>query len=180
MADTLTAAEVVVAGTGAVYRAPLGTTLPANADALVGVAFKGHGYISQDGVTETIDEQTTDIIAWQNSDLVRKVMTSQDVVYAFAGIESNPTMLETYYGNYAAGAIEIRGKQGIRGTWVLDFLDGDNKHVRVCIPDGQVTSRGGVTRNAQGAFEYGVEITCYPNASGVKAYLYVDDTVTSS
>lgn len=180
MADTLTAAEVVVAGTGAVYRAAAGTTLPAHARAAIGVAFKGHGYISQDGVAETIDEQTTDIIAWQNSDLVRKVMTSQDVSYAFSGLESNATMLETYYGNYSAGAIQIKGQQGIRGAWVLDFIDGANKHVRACVPDGQVTQRGGVTRNAQGAFEYPVTITCYPDSSGVKVYLYVDDPDTSS
>lgn len=178
--DTLTAANVVVAGTGAVYRAPSGTPLPTSADAFVSNLFSGHGYINSEGVTESIDEQTSDIIAWQGSDVVRKVMTSQDVTYSFTGLESNATMLETYYGNYNAGTVEIKGEQGIRGAWVLDFLDGDDVHVRVCIPDGQVTARGGVTRNAQGAMEYPVTITCYPDTSGVKAYLYVDDTPTSS
>lgn len=180
MADTLTAANVAVAGTGAVYRAVLGTTLPANADAYLPVAWKGHGYISQDGVSESIDEQTTDIIAWQNSDLVRKVMTSQDVTYMFSGLESNENMLTSYYGNYTAGVVQIRGQQGIRAAWVFDFIDAGEFHVRIAIPDGQVTQRGGVTRNAQGAFEYPITITCYPDTSGVKAYLYVDDTPVSS
>lgn len=180
MADTLTAANVAVAGTGSVYRAAAGTTLPSDADAFLPVAWKGHGYISADGVSESIDRQVTDIVAWQNSAIVRKVVTSDDLEYSFAGLESNENMLTTYYGNYAAGKVEYRGGEGIRGAWVLDFIDPSNFHVRVCIPDGQVTANGGVTRNAQGAFEYPVTITAFPDASGVKAYIYVDDTPVSS
>lgn len=175
-----TAANVVVAGTGAVYRAPAGTALPADADAAIAEPFDDHGYINQDGVAESIDENTNDIVAWQNSDIVRKVMTSQDVTYSFSALETNATTLETYYGNYNAGAVEIKGIPGIRGAWVIDAIDGEDRHIRICIPDGQVTARGGVTRNAQGAMEYPVTITCYPDTSGVKAYLYVDDTPGSS
>lgn len=176
----LTAANVVVAGTGAVYRAPLGTALPTSADDLINVLFLDHGYINQDGVAETIDRATTDIIAWQNGDLVRRVQNSHDVTYAFAALETNATTLETYYGNYDDGHVEIKGDEGIRGAWVLDFLDGDDRHVRIVIEDGQVTTNGGVTRNSQGAFEYPVTITCYPGSNGVKAHLYVDSTPVSS
>lgn len=175
----LTAANVVVAGTGAVYRAPLGTSLPTSADDLINVAFEDHGYINADGVSETIDRATTDIVAWQNSDLVRRVQTSHDVTYSFAALETNAVTLETYYGNYDDGHIEINGDEGVRASWVLDFIDGDDRHVRVVIPDGQVTTNGGVTRNSQGAFEYPVTITCYP-VSGTKAHLYVDSTPVSS
>lgn len=175
MADTLTAANVIVAGTGAVYRAPLGTPLPTSATDALNEAFLGHGYITQDGVAETIDEQTSDLIAWQNGDLVRKIQQSHDASYAFAGLETSPTMLETYYGNYDAGKVKIRGGGGIRGAWVLDFIDGNMMHVRAVIGDGQVTARGGVTRNGQAGFEYPVTITCYPFTDGdgevVKAVL---------
>lgn len=180
MADTLTAANVAVAGTGAVFRAPAGTSLPADADAFLGVAFKGHGYISSDGISETINRNITDIVAWQNSAIVRKVVTSDDIEYSFSGIEENENMLTTYYGNYNAGTVEYVGGAGLRGVWVLDFLDGDARHTRIVIPDGQVTSNGTVTRNAQGAAEYPVTISCYPDSSGVKAYMYFDDTPVSS
>lgn len=176
----LVAENVGVAGTGAVYFADSGTSLPTSADDFLGVAWEDHGYISQDGVAEAIDETTTNVVAWQNSDVVRKLKTEQDVTYAFAGLESSARMLETYYGNYNAGAIEIKSDNTVRGCWVLDFIDGDNLHVRVAIPDGEVTARGGVTRNAQGAFEYPVTITCYPDSDGVKAYMYVDTTPVSS
>lgn len=176
----LTASNVVVAGTGAVYRAPLGTALPTSADAALDEDFEDHGYINADGVAETIDRTTTDIIAWQNSALVRRLLTGHDVSYAFAALETNETTLTTYYGNYDAGHVEITGGEGVRAAWVLDFLDGNQRHVRVVIEDGQVTTNGGVTRNAQGAFEYPVTVTCYPGTNEVKAHMYVDETPTSA
>lgn len=178
--DTLTAGNVVVAGTGAVWRAPLATTLPTDADAYLPIAWKGHGYINPDGVAEALNTQNQDIYSWQNSALVRKLVTQHNVEYTFAGQESNEVMLETYYGNHTAGKTEIRGGQGIRAAWVFDFLDGDDFHVRLCVPDGQVTAWGGVTRNAQGAMEYPVTVTCYPDSSDVKVYMYVDSTPISS
>ena len=180
MADTLTAANVAVAGTGAVFRAVAGTTLPANADAWLPAAWKGHGYINADGVTQTISRDISDVVAWQNSAVVRKVVTSDDLEFSFTGIEENENMLTTYYGNYAAGTVEYTGGAGIRGAWVLDFIDGDDRHTRIVIPDGQVTSNSDVIRNAQGAAEYGVTITCYPDDDSVKAYFYFDDTPVSS
>lgn len=185
---TLTAANVDAYGTGAVYRAPVGTALPTSADDLINVAFEDHGYISQDGVAETIDEQTTDVYAWQNVDLVRKLQTTHDVTYAFSALEVNETTLTSYYGvndgsNVTTATdttIEVRGGQGVRAPWVLDFIDGDKRHVRVVIPDGQVTARGGVTRNATNAVEMPITITAYPDSTGTKAYIYVDSTPVDS
>lgn len=174
------AANVVVAATGAVYRAPTGTTLPTSADAEVGSEFGDLGYISEDGVAETIDEQVTTITAWQNADVVRKIQTSHDVTYAFTALETNAEVLETFYGHHVAGVTEVRGTPGVRGVWVLDFIDGDTRHVRVVLPDAQVTARGQVTHNRQGPASYPITLTAYPDTEGVKAYIYVDETPGSS
>jgi hypothetical protein len=78
----LDASNVEVAVTGAVYLAPLGTTLPTDSDTPLDGAFQNVGYLSEDGITETPEEDTTEIQAWQNGDIVRRVLTSHEIQYA--------------------------------------------------------------------------------------------------
>ena len=49
---------------GAVYRAPLGTTLPTDATTALPTAFVDMGYISEDGVTNSNSPETEKIRAW--------------------------------------------------------------------------------------------------------------------
>lgn len=163
---------VRVAVTGGIYVDLSGAaTLPTSADDLL-TEFDELGYVSEDGVTQTINSETNDIVAWQNADIVRKVQTSHDVTYQFSGLETNPTVLEAYYGNYDAGAdsVEITGAVLPRMSWVIDVFDDDQK-IRLAIPSGQVTERGDVQYVNGDAVMYPMTITAYP-VDGVKAYLY--------
>ena len=67
--------------------------------------------------------------------------------------------------------VEIDGALAPHASWVLHIVDGDNLR-RIVIPDGQVTERQDVTYVNGDAIQYGVTITCYPDASGIKAYIY--------
>lgn len=169
----LTADNVRVGVTGAIYVADTGTALPTDADATPNVAFEDCGYVSDDGVTQTIDESRTDITAWQNSDIVRKIRTTHDLSYQFTLIETSDVSLETYYGNYTAGAIEISSDELPHKSWIVDVVDGDNT-IRLVIPDGQITERGDVVYSNGEEVGYPITITAFPDASGVKAYKYVD------
>lgn len=172
-----TAANVQVATTGGAYHAPTGTTLPTTAPAVLNAAFLANevGYISEDGVTQTIDEDVEQIRAWQNGDIVRTVQTSHALTYAFTMIETNEAVLAAYYGtdNVADGVVEVKAGQGDRGSWVFEVLDGDT-HIRIVVPDGQVTERGDVEFVNGNAIAYPLTITCYPDGSAVKAYQYID------
>lgn len=172
-----TAANVQVATTGGAYHAPDGTTIPTDADSNLEAAFLANevGYISEDGITQTIDEDAQQIRAWQNGDTVRTVQTSHDLTYAFTMIETNDAVLAAYYGadNVADGVVEVKAGQTDRGPWVFEVLDGDT-HLRIVVPDGQVTERGDVEFVNGNAISYPVTITCYPDATGVKAYQYID------
>ena len=49
---------------GAIYRAPLGTTLPTDATTALDAAFKELGHVSEDGVSNSQDLSVSEIKAW--------------------------------------------------------------------------------------------------------------------
>lgn len=178
----LDATKVRVAVTGAVYVAPTGTALPTNAGTALSADYKDVGYVHEDGVTETQDTDSEDIMAWQNGAKVRKVQTSHDLTYQFTMIETNEISLKEFYGNFTpqvGGAspsdakVEIKGDELPRRVWVLSVLDGDHSW-RIVIPDGQITERGDITYANDEAIGREVTVTCYP-VNGVKATIYMDD-----
>lgn len=168
-----TASDVRVAVTGGVYGAPAGTTLPTTVGGALAGAFVELGYLSEEGITQAIDESISDIRAWQNGDIVRKVQDSHDVTFALSLLETNAENLATYYGNYDAGVVEVRGDTGTRQAWVINIVDGDHD-LRIVIPDGQVTDRGDIQYVNGNAIMYPLTISAYPDADGVKAYIYTD------
>jgi hypothetical protein len=170
-----TAGNVLVGVTGGAYLAATGTTLPTDSQTALNAAFEEVGYISEDGVSQSISEDITDLKAWQNGDVVRKIQTSHDLTYQLTMIETSDVTLEAYYGNYAAGAVEINGDQLPHKSWVLEVVDGDDD-LRVVIPDGQITERGDIVYQNGDAVGYQITITCFPDDDGNKAYIYVSGT----
>ena len=172
----LDAKNVRVAVTGAALVAPLGTPTPTDATTAIAVPFKDVGYIGEDGVTQSISTDVSDIKAWQNGDVVRKVQTSHDFTLQFSMIETTDTTLKLFYADstVTAGVVKVTGAQSSHNAWVLDVKDG--KHTtRVVLPDAQITERGEVTYKNDEAAAYDITLTAYPDASGVKAYIYMDD-----
>lgn len=169
---TQTAANVMVAGSGAIFHAPLATTLPTTAFTALNAAFKDVGYVSEDGVTESQGAESNPIKAW-GGDTVRTVQTAHNVTYRFSMIETNDESVALFYGNGTAASHVINGDVLEHQEFVLDMLDGDAV-IRIVIPDGQITERGEVVYASGGAMLYPVTITCYPDDSGNKAYKYID------
>src|SRR5262245_16862267 len=76
------ATDVTVAGTGAVYVAPLGTPLPDDLDPLA-APWVDVGFVSDDGVTITFSRDTEEINAWQTAEPVRVLTTAEPKTIAF-------------------------------------------------------------------------------------------------
>ena len=168
-----TAANVRVGVTGTVNYAVPGTALPTDNAAVLNVAFKDQGYITEDGIKQSIGETTTDIRAWQNGSVVRRVVSAFDVKYMLTLLETSADTLKTYYNDYTTGDVKVKGGQGLRGCWVFEIVDGSSK-IRIVIPDGQVTERGEITYANSDAITYPIGIITYPDATGVNAYIYTD------
>jgi hypothetical protein len=176
--------NVLVALTGAVYAAPMGTTLPDDTGDSWNAAFKDLGYISEDGITEAHEDDVAEIPAWQNGQIVRRMIKGTSCTYTFTVIETTKTALEIYYkgatvtGTHASGvgpaSIEIGTPQADRRAWGFDVLDGD-KIVRWVVPEGEVTERGEVVYKNDEPFGYELTITAYPGDDGVHTFKYFSD-----
>lgn len=175
----VTAANVLVGVTGSVLTAPTGTALPTTTGGALNAAFVDVGYISEDGISTTTNTDTNDIIAWQQGDVARRVMTTHDYQVGFMMIETNEQALKVYYNDFThglgatSGIVQVKGVQGYRGVWVLNVVDGTNL-IRIVLPDAQVTEREDVAYTSGDAIGYGITLTCYADTSGVKAYIYYD------
>ena len=140
------ASELVVAGNGQVYVAPVGTTLPTSPTAALNAAFVGLGYITEDGATVTVSPDIAEFNAWQSRSPIRREKTGQAVTVAFQLMQWDEDTVPLAFGG---GAIT-----GSAGNWrydlpaddaalderalVLDASDGTT-HYRWVFPKGNVT-----------------------------------------
>lgn len=159
--------NVRVAVTGAVYVGPTSAAAPTgSASALTG--FTDLGYVSADGITETIDKTTNQIRAWQNGSLVREVVSEGTYSVQLTFIETNQDVLELYFGSTITGG-ELDGdptQSGGRKSFVVDVVDGSIVE-RTYIPAGEVTAVGERVLASGEAIGYNVTITAYADTSNV-------------
>jgi hypothetical protein len=159
--------NVRVAVTGAVYVGPTSATAPSSsASTLTG--FTDLGYVSADGITETIDKTTSQIRAWQGGALVREVVSEGTYSVTLTFIETNQEVLELYFGSEITGG-ELDGdptNSGGRKSFVMDVVDGSIVE-RTYIPAGEITAVGERTLASGEAIGYNVTITAYADTSNV-------------
>lgn len=157
--------NVRVGVTGAVYVAPVDTDAPTDSSEALDAAFVDLGYVSADGITETIDRSTNQIRAWQNGSLVREVTSEGTYSVELTFIETSQAVLELYYGSSITGGA-LDGdptSTGGRKSFVIDVVDGDIVE-RIYIPAGEITSLGERTIATGEAIGYQVTITAYADA----------------
>lgn len=172
---------------GGIFVAPKGTARPADATTALIAAYKGTGYVSEDGVTETIDRSTDKIRAW-GGDTVKVVQSEFGVQYEFTFIETlNSDVLQTVYGSANVTTTAATAAKGTlhkvklnSGTlpeqqFVIDMKDGDAT-VRIDFI-GQITEVGDVTYSDEDVIGYPVTVVAIPDANGDSALKYLDDGI---
>jgi hypothetical protein len=163
--------NVRVAVTGAVYVAPTGTASPAYSDDALNAAFVDLGYISADGVSESIDKSTTQIRSWQDGSLVREIVSDGTYSVSMTFIETNEDVVNLYYGGSVTlgGSIDIDPRAtGGRQSFVIDVIDGTSIE-RTYIPAGEITSVGERTLASGEAIGYEVTVTAYADVNEIVA-----------
>jgi hypothetical protein len=172
--------------TGGAFVAPLGTALPTTEAAALNVAFESCGFVTSDGLVMHNGSSTTDIRDWSGAK-VRVIRTEHDLTFDLGLLETNETTLGVYFGTNhvvttaateSAGtkhAIEVTGDELPALAWVFEIKD-TKWTGRIVVPNAQATP-GDLEFKSDNAASYPITLEAFPDADGVKAYIYLDDGV---
>ena len=165
--------------TGAIYRAPLGTTLPTDTTTSLEEAFKALGYIGEDGVNNANSPESDSIKAW-GGDTVCSYQTAKPDTFTFKLIEVlNVEVLKTVYGDDNVTGdltegitVKANSKEAEECAWVIEMmLKGAYK--RIVIPSAKLSAMDEITYNDNSAVGYNITITATPDTAGQTHYEYI-------
>ena len=176
-ATNVTAAKP--ASGGAVYRAPLGTTLPTNSTAALASAFVALGYCSQDGLTNNNNGTSDSLKSW-GGDTVLTFQSEKEDTFGFTLLEAlNADVLKTIYGeanvsgDLATGiSVSSKADEPTEYVWVFDMITRGNATKRIVLPDAKITELGEITYSDTDAVGYQITLTAMAK-DGVTHYEYI-------
>lgn len=164
---------------GGVMSAPLTVNLPTDA-ASKAEDFNNLGYISDAGVTRSIQKDTEVVKAW-GGNVVLVLNKSKTETFKFVTLNgTDPNVLKlvngdsNVSGNSLATGISAKSNNandpGHR--FVIDMIEEENTLHRICIPKGVVTNIGDVVYVDNAAVGYEVTLTAIADADGNTCYEY--------
>lgn len=158
---------------GSVWRAPIGTTLPASAVAELDEAFVKLGYSSEDGLINENSPDTDDIKAW-GGDVVLNVQNEKSDTWTIKLIEAlNVDVLKAVYGSdnvtgaLATGiTIKANSTESEESAWVFDMVMRGGALKRVVLPDAKISEIAEITYKDDEAIGYEITLKALPGADG--------------
>lgn len=170
---------------GYFYAAALGTELPEDCTTELEDEWTCLGYIVEDGITESPDEDTTEM-ADMNGDVILKVTSKSGKTFSLQLAETKAATLEQYFGGDCvtdeAGVItvvEVSGKREAM-AYVFDLLLSGDRRYRIVIPNGIVTEADDVTYSSGEVVAWGITVDALPDDDGAKTYRYIQSTETEA
>lgn len=166
--------------TGAIFRAPLGTAVPTDAKSTLSEAYKGLGYVSDDGVSNENSANSETTKAWGGK-VVLETQTEKPDRYKFTLIEAmNTEVLKMVYGNNnvigdldTGIVIKANEEEQEESVLIIDMVLRGGILKRIVIPDGKVTEVGEVTYNDSDPVGYETTVSCMPDDAGNTHYEYI-------
>lgn len=165
---------------GAIYRAPLGTTLPTDAVTELDEVFKCLGFVSTDGVVNSNSAESGSITAW-GGDTVANPQGARTDTFKYTLIEVlNVEVLKTAYGDENVTGdldtgitIKVNNTERESCSWVIEMILKGGVFKRIVIPNAAVISIGDVTYKDDAAIGYETTIAASPDRAGQYHYIYI-------
>lgn len=158
--------------TGAVFVAPAGTAVPTNATSTLDAAYKGLGYVSEDGLVNGTETDTESVIAWGGQKVLEGQTTFSET-FMVNLIETNPNALAVFYGE---DNVEVSGDNitvKANGTplpnlvVVFELVLSGGRIKRIVVPNAQVVDRSGEVTYVDGEpISYPALFSAYPDSDG--------------
>lgn len=172
--------------TGAVYVAPYGTALPTMATQALNAAFKSMGYISDEGLVNSIETDTEQINAW-GGDMVLSGQTTFMESFTVNLLETNAETLKTFYGSdnvvvEGNGSITVKQTSAMlpNVSVVFELVLTGGRIKRIVVPIAQIVDRSGEITYVDGeAITYPAVFVAYPDANGTTHIEYVATAASS-
>lgn len=161
-------------------------TLPTDGTtALNASLYKEIGCVTDNGITDSTQQDFNDIYSWQGNALVASIPGQFTKTFKVAAQETNGVTLAAQFGGSTltqlGNGVSIAEKPPVKDirTWVLHGISDSGKLQRIVVPLGQISDRGDVVWSSKDVTVYEWTIKCFLDSSGNVAYrYYVDSTLT--
>lgn len=154
---------------GAVFVAPKGTALPADATTALAVAFKNLGFVHEDGLVNGTETDTESAMAWGGTKVLEE-QTNFSENFTFSLIETNVDTLKFYYGDDKVTEVdgEITVNQSAKAldevVLVFEIAMTGNRVKRIVVPRAKMADRSGEISYVDGEpIAYPINVSALPN-----------------
>lgn len=163
---------------GVAHFAPTGTTLPTDATTALSSTYVGLGYVSEDGVTNSV-ERSVESIKDMGGNEVLTVQTEFSDTFKFTLISSKSVDVKkaVYGDSKVTGSLAngitttVSADELPYKTWVFDLVLSDGDVQRMVVPTAKVNEIGEVAYKNSEAIGYEITLKALP-ISGTNTYHY--------
>lgn len=154
---------------GAIYNAPLGTTLPTDATTALGSGFACLGYVSEDGLKNANGPSTSQVKAW-GGDTVLNLETEKPDEFSLTLLEVlDVNVLKAVYGpDNVSGTlttgITVRANSAphTASAWVVEMAMRDDAIKRIVIPNASIKELSEIVYKDNEPVGYGIKLSAAP------------------
>lgn len=183
-ASLVTTGKPVAAGAISVGEA--NKNVPTDATTALKAGIVKLGYVSEDGLTNEIETDTENIVAW-GGDTVLTIKTSRTETFTWTFIQTLDADVlkevfgpENITGTLESGLTVLHNSKDLpRRLYVFEMLMTGGYIKRIVVPNAQITEVGEIQYKDGDPVGYEVTLTCFPDAQGNTVTEYIAKPVAA-